>query len=181
MRRTLEPRKNHLTLLEAAEKIWREKAASFELTLIGRKTADFGKQVIAKTEALRRAGRPVRWKRHINDEDLVAAYDACAFTVFPSLVEGFGLPIIESLCRARPCICGDNGALGERARDGGCLTVDQTSAFDLAEAMQRLLTDKTLYIRLLKEARSRHFDTWRNFIDRMRFSFSCEESLVCAG
>lgn len=177
---TLEARKNHLTLFQAAEKIWQERGAIFELSLIGRKTADFGHRVIAELQRLRRAGRPALWHRHVDDEKLVAAYDACAFTVFPSLAEGFGLPIIESLRRGRPCICGDNGALGERARGGGCLTVDQTNIDALAKAMQRLLTEEKLHSRLCLEARTRHFDTWESFIARLRSLFSRKASLVCA-
>jgi len=49
------------------------------------------------------------------------------FTVYPSLMEGFGIPILESLWHGKPCVCGGNGALGEVARGGGCLIVDQTS------------------------------------------------------
>jgi glycosyltransferase involved in cell wall biosynthesis len=176
---TLEARKNHLTLFQASEKIWRECGTIFELSLIGRKTADFGHRVISELRRLRRAGRPVRWHRHVDDEKLLAAYDGCAFTIFPSFAEGFGLPIIESLRRGRPCICGENGALGERARDGGCLTVDQTNAEALAEAMQLLLRDEELYSRLSREARARHFDTWKNFIVRLRPLFTPEASLVC--
>jgi glycosyltransferase involved in cell wall biosynthesis len=177
---TLEARKNHLTLFQASEKIWRECGPVFELILIGRKTAEFGDRVIAELRRMRRAGQPVRWHRHVDDEKLLATYDGCAFTVFPSLAEGFGLPIIESLRRGRPCLCGENGALGERARNGGCLTVDQTNAAALAEAMQRLLTDEELYSRLCREASARHFDTWEDFIARLRPLFSPEASLVCA-
>ncbi len=175
---TFEQRKNHFTLLRAAEKVWLDRGLVFELTLIGRNTADFGNRVTTEIARLRRAGFPVKWQRHVDDEKLVRAYDACAFTVFPSLAEGFGLPIIESLRRGRPCICGANGSLGERARGGGCFIVDQTDVDELAGAMTTLLTDKNRYARLCQEARARHFQAWQEFIAKQRPLFSPAPSLA---
>lgn len=115
---TFEPRKNHLVLLEAANLLWR-RGNDFELILVGRTTAHWGARVETAVRALQNEGRPVRWLRHVDDDSLRAAYEECAFTVFPSLVEGFGLPILESLWHGRPCVCGGNGAIGEIARGGG--------------------------------------------------------------
>ena len=158
---TFEPRKNHLVLLEAAGIVW-ERGGDFELVLIGRTTAQWGGQVESAIARLQVAGRSVRWLRHVDDETLRRAYDACAFTVFPSLVEGFGLPILESLWHGRPCVCGINGALGEVSAGGGCLPVDQTTAPSLAAAIERLLADPTLYRRLCEEAAARRFETWES-------------------
>ncbi len=163
---TFEPRKNHLTLLAAVEKLWRD-GSKFELVLVGRTTPNYGNKVEVEIERLRRLGWPVAWRRHVSEETLLAAYDESAFTVYPTLLEGFGLPIIESLQRGRPCICGANGALGELAAGGGCLTVDQTQAERLAEGMRRLLTDGELYVRLCAEARTRRFETWRGYTEKL--------------
>jgi glycosyltransferase involved in cell wall biosynthesis len=114
------------------------------------------------------SGRPFRWLKHVDDDRLERAYCECAFTVYPSLMEGFGLPILESLAHGKPCICGDNGALGEVSAGGGCLFVDQTSWEDLAGAMRRLLSDRALYARLSTEARVRKFRSWSNYIDCLR-------------
>jgi glycosyltransferase involved in cell wall biosynthesis len=156
---TFEPRKNHLVLLEAARLLW-ERGVDFELVLIGRTTAHWGGRVLAAIEALQAAGRPVRWLRHVDDATLAAAYRECAFTVFPSVVEGFGLPILESLWHGRPCVCGGNGAIGEAAAGGGCLLVDQGAAAPLADGIERLLADSGLAQSLFKQAASRSFATW---------------------
>jgi glycosyltransferase involved in cell wall biosynthesis len=163
---TFEPRKNHLLLLAAAEILWRQERY-FELVLIGRTTAHWGDRVLTEMAALQAAGRPVRWLRHVDDHTLNAAYAACRFTVFPSLIEGFGLPILESLWHGRPCICGRNGALGEVAADGGCLLVDQTNAAALADGMEWLLCDVELYARLQAEAQKRYFDNWERHAARI--------------
>ena len=156
---TFEPRKNHLLLLDAAERVW-QGGGAFDLVLVGRTTAHHGARVLTRIESLQRAGRPVRWLRHADDATLRRAYTECAFTVFPSLYEGFGLPILESLWHGRPCVCGGNGAIGEVAAGGGCLTVDQTDPAALAAGMSRLLDDPPLYQRLCAEAEARPFGTW---------------------
>lgn len=159
---TFEPRKNHLALLEAARRLW-EAGATFELTLIGRTTPGHGPRVVRAIETLAAAQHPVRWLRHVNDQTLEEAYRGALFTVFPSLAEGFGLPVIESLWHGRPCICGANGALGEISAGGGCLSVDQTSPAALAAALERLLNDPSLRRRLADEARDRPFAAWEAY------------------
>jgi glycosyltransferase involved in cell wall biosynthesis len=161
---SFEPRKNHLILLRAAEQLWKT-GITFELELIGRSTGYFGAKIISEFQRLERVGRAVRWSKHVNDELLKRAYAECRFTVYPSLMEGFGLPIAESLWHGKPVICGGNGALGEIAHGGGCLIVDQTSETSLADGIKKLLTDQTLYLRLCKEARERKFPAWSDYID----------------
>jgi glycosyltransferase involved in cell wall biosynthesis len=158
-------RKNHLKLLDASELLWHE-GLQFDLTLIGRNVGAPFNKIVREIWKLRMRGRPVRWLRHVDDETLLRAYRECRFTVYPSLMEGFGLPIVESLLHGKPCICGDNGALGEIARAGGCLIVDQTKPEALADGIKTLLQDRQLYSRLAAEARARRFRTWSDYIDK---------------
>jgi glycosyltransferase involved in cell wall biosynthesis len=160
---TFVPRKNHLALLSAAEDAW-SNGLEFELKLVGSWAGNWS--VLLKIRALRAKGRPLTWLKHVDDETLHALYRECAFTVYPSLMEGFGLPIAESLWHGKPCICGGNGALGEVARGGGCLIVDQTSTTALAEGIKTLLSDRQLYSRLFAEARARKFRSWSDYIDK---------------
>lgn len=159
---TFEPRKNHVALLEAARLLW-EAGAQYELVLIGRTTPGHGPLVIKAVEQLVAAHFPLRWLRHVNDETLEGAYRDAQFTVYPSLMEGFGLPVLESLWHGRPCICGANGALGETSAGGGCLNVDQTQPAALAAAMDRLLKDHPFRRRLTQETRDRTFTTWKSY------------------
>ena len=66
---------------------------------------------------LQAAGGPVRWLRHVDDGTLRRAYEECAFTVFPSLVEGFGLPIAGKPL-ARPAVRLRQQRRARRARRG---------------------------------------------------------------
>jgi glycosyltransferase involved in cell wall biosynthesis len=160
---TLDRRKNHLTLLEAAEKLWSQ-GVTFELVLIGRTTADWGATVRREIHRLARRGRPLKWLRHVSDQVLHQAYHDCSFTVYPSLREGFGLPILESLWHGRPCICGANGAIGEVAHGGGCLTVACANTESLADGMRQLLVNAELYDHLFAEACRRSFRSWDDYI-----------------
>ncbi len=164
---TLEPRKNHLTLLRAAEILWKI-GLSFDLQLIGRSTGYYGHKVISPLRQLQRAGYPIRWLQHVDDATLDRAYRSCRFTVYPSRMEGFGFPIAESLWHGKPCVCGGNGALGELARPGGCLIVDQTNADTLADAMRILLIDNTTYERLSADALAREFRSWADYAEKLQ-------------
>jgi glycosyltransferase involved in cell wall biosynthesis len=163
---SFEARKNHLRLLQAVRTLWDE-GLIFDLALIGRSTSAYGRRVIPALKRLRRAGYAIRWLQHVDDLDLHRAYRECMFTIYPSRMEGFGLPIAESLWHGKPCVCGGNGALGEVARGGGCLIVDQSNAEALAGGIKKLLTDRPLYARLCDEARARKFRSWADYIDKL--------------
>lgn len=159
---SFESRKNHLRLLQAAEYLWTN-GCNFQLQLIGRSTGVLGRKVVPRIRWLRAKGRPISWLKHTDDVTLLRAYQECAFTVYPSLAEGFGLPIIESLAHGKPCICGRNGALGEVAAAGGCFMIDQTSVPELAGAMRQLVEDKKAYEGFAMRARERRFRSWPEY------------------
>ena len=166
---SLDARKNHLALFAASEQLWAE-GLSFELTLIGRRlrVRRHSQPILEAINALQRRGRPLHWLQHVSDDALVDAYRRCSFTVYPSLIEGFGLPIQESLWFGRPCVCGTNGALGEVSAGGGCLPCDQANTASLATAMRQLLTDRALYERLAGEAERRPFRSWIEYARALR-------------
>ena len=159
---SLEARKNHLELLEACETLW-STGARFELHLIGLAHPQTGRAALARIHSLQAAGRPLRYSGPVNDATLSEAYAACAFTVYPSLIEGFGLPILESLARGKPCICAARGALGEAARGGGCITLDCVDATALAATLVRLMADPAELTALATAARGRTFRTWGDY------------------
>jgi glycosyltransferase involved in cell wall biosynthesis len=159
---TLEGRKNHLALLEACEQLW-TRGDKFELHLVGALQAQTGRTALARVQSLQAAGRALRYDGPLSDDAVSAAYAACAFTVYPSLAEGFGLPVIESLAHGRPCVCSARGALGELSRLGGCLTLDPVDAPGLATALARLLASPAEVARLAATARSRTFKTWQSY------------------
>jgi glycosyltransferase involved in cell wall biosynthesis len=81
---------------------------------------------------------------HISDAELAALYRSATAFVFPSLYEGFGLPILEAMASGCPVITSHDSACGEVAGEAA-LRVDPRRTGDLAQAMQRLLDDATLH------------------------------------
>lgn len=158
---TLEGRKNHLALLDACERLW-SSGASFQLRLIGHANATAG-AARERIAALQAAGRPLRYDGPVSDEAIAHAYAECGFTVYPSIAEGFGLPVIESLERGKPCICSARGALGEISTQGGCLALESVDATALADAIERLLGDDALRAELAAAAQRRTFKTWADY------------------
>lgn len=158
---SIEGRKNHLALLEAAESLW-ARGLRFELRLIGLAQPATGAAALARIGELRAAGRPVHHDGPADDATVAAAYATCAFTVYPSIAEGFGLPVLESVAHGKPCVCSGRGALGEAATGGGCLTLSTMNPAALADAIGRLLTEPAALAELSTQARRRPIRTWRD-------------------
>jgi glycosyltransferase involved in cell wall biosynthesis len=159
---SIEGRKNHAALLEAAETLWAA-GRKFRLHLVGSAVPETAAPALARIEALQAAGRPLRYDGPVDEAALHAAYAGCVFTVYPSVMEGFGIPVIESLEHERPCICSGRGALGESARGGGCLPLDSVDAASLAAAMGTLLDAPERIAALAVEARGRTFPSWADY------------------
>jgi glycosyltransferase involved in cell wall biosynthesis len=156
-----EPRKNHLSVLQAAEYLWQE-GHEFTLAFVGGNA--WNSEEFAKTvEVLRLQGRPVQPIVKLSDELLWAAYRLAYCTVFPSLHEGFGLPVAESLACGTPAITSNFGSMREIAEEGGALMVDPRDDAELAQALRRLLTSPRLRSRLAKAALGRPARTWDDY------------------
>jgi glycosyltransferase involved in cell wall biosynthesis len=159
---SIEARKNHGALLDACEALW-SGGARFRLRLVGLANAETGAAAVRRIDALRAAGRPLEYSGALDEDGLENAYRACAFTVYPSLAEGYGLPVAESLARGRPCVCREDGALGEIARGGGCVLLRAADAAELAGALGRLLAAPQERAALAAAARERRFKTWASY------------------
>ena len=144
---SLEGRKNHVALLDACERLW-SAGTTFELRLIGLAHPQTGRAALEKIRALQAMGRPLCYDGPVDDATLEAAYAGCAFTVYPSLIEGFGLPVLESLARGKPCVCSGQGALGESARGGGCVVrIEEHPYTGLVTKLPGVIADTLLKIR----------------------------------
>jgi glycosyltransferase involved in cell wall biosynthesis len=163
---TIERRKNQGTLLDAFDNfVAHHPNSEWKLILVGNLHANMSAEV---NSAVAR-NKNIICRGNISDADLDELYSTCAFTVFPSVEEGFGLPIVESLDYGKPCICANFGAMAEVAVGGGCLTVDVHNAALLENAIARLAseTDDTL-IKLTKEAVARKSKTWADYTKDFR-------------
>lgn len=156
----LEPRKNQRFLLEACEPLWREGVA-LTLNVVGRENPHFGRPIVDRMKELARQYRgAVTWHEGIDDATLARLYATARTTVFPTIAEGCGLPLLESLWMGVPCVCSDLPVLRENAAGGGCVPVAVNDASAWTETLRRVLTDDAFVVRLAREATTRPLPTW---------------------
>ena len=157
---SLEPRKNHGALLKALAALVAEQRWPQQLTLVIVGWPNDAR-VVAQVKRATALGLPVRWEADANDSRLLELYSQSVACVYPSLEEGFGLPVAESLWHQRPCLCSDRGALAELAAGGGCLTVDTRSWQAIQAGLLAISTDLTLRTKLQEQITKRPIRTWR--------------------
>jgi glycosyltransferase involved in cell wall biosynthesis len=144
---TIEPRKNLVTLLQAYLLLKQRIGSSCPpLIIVGRKgwNCDDILSYMAELEGL------VHFPGHVTDAELVALYQMATCLVFPSLYEGFGLPVLEAMSAGCPVITSNVSSLPEVAGKAALL-VDPLNATDIAQAMQIILEDEALRIRLIED------------------------------
>ena len=112
------------------------------------------------------------------DTELGELYSTHDATIFVSLLEGFGIPVLESLWHGKPCIASNNGALGDVAGGGGCIRVEPRDGDALGDAIVSMATDIDLYNRLAKEAVERVIPTWENYSQELTWKLNSEKSKI---
>ncbi|GIG36075.1 glycosyltransferase [Cellulomonas pakistanensis] len=160
-----EPRKNHLAVLHAAELLWR-RGLQFSLTFVGGNSWN-GAAFTRRLEELAASGRPVESVSRLDDRLLWAAYRVARCTVFPSLNEGYGLPVAESVSAGTPALASDFGSMREIAAHGGVLLVDPRDDHAIADGLARLLVDDALHARLAAEAAAVPETGWDDYARRV--------------
>lgn len=138
---TLEPRKNHRNTLEAYRLMCERYTGDHHFVICGKKGWLYNDILdVAESPALK--GK-VLFTGYVCDEDLPRIYNLAAAVVYPSLYEGFGLPIVEAMACGRPVLTSDRGAMAEVAEDAALL-VDPEDIEGMADGLHRLLVDETL-------------------------------------
>ena len=166
---TIEPRKNYPRLLAAYRQL-RGRALPIiingrpgvpQLVIAGRPGWAFG-------DTLHRiqAEPGVRYLGHVDEPTLEALYRSASVLAFPSLYEGFGLPLLEAMSHGVPAVVGAAGALPELAH-GAAISIDAEDPNAIAGALERLLADESLRARLGEEGRRRARSyTWAGAAER---------------
>jgi glycosyltransferase involved in cell wall biosynthesis len=110
--------------------------------------------------------RRIRFLGYCPIQDMPGLYEGAAALVFPSLFEGFGIPLLEAFWCDCPVVCSNVTSLPEIAGDAA-LQVDPRSPEALAHALSRVLTDQSLRRTLIERGRQR--------VDKFSWSnFACE-------
>ena len=146
---TIEPRKNLVRLVRA----YRQVAPDVPHALVLAGPPGWGTRELDSELARPGPGTIVRTGR-VDDPDLDALYRGADVFAYPSLYEGFGLPVVEAMTRAVPVVTSNTSSLPEVAGDAALL-IDPTDVSELAEALARVLADRTLSDELRRRGRDR--------------------------
>jgi glycosyltransferase involved in cell wall biosynthesis len=131
---TLEPRKNLVRLMQAFGALPAELRETHRLVLAGGKGWDY-EPILAEAEA---QGERVRLLGHVPDGDLAALYHLCEVFCYPSLYEGFGLPILEAMHAGAAVVTSATSSLPEVGGDAA-VYVDPQDVDAIQNAIARLL------------------------------------------
>lgn len=149
---TIESRKNHAYLVSAWKHMMDEGLDPPDLVFVGR----HGWRVQGLMDAIASLDR-LDGRLHVvhdlSDRDLGTLYSACLFTLFPSLVEGWGLPVGEGLAHGRPCIASSTSSIPEVG--GGLVDyVDPLNLRDGIPVIRRMAFDRQYRDRRAAEVRA---------------------------
>lgn len=150
---TVVPHKNLITLVEAMEILRGRGELPFQLLVVGAK----GRKNARLLEAVRSSGltgEDIRFLGFVPEEDLPMLYSGCCSFVFPSLYEGFGLPLVEAMACGVPIVASNTSSIPEVVGDAALL-VPPTQPEAFAEAILRVRSDGDLRRTMIEEGLSR--------------------------
>jgi glycosyltransferase involved in cell wall biosynthesis len=158
------PHKNHAVLLAAFAEVARV-LPNVRLVLVGQADPRFPTLV---RDLIRQYGveRRVDVLPHVGNDQLLDLYRNAAAFAFPSLVEGFGLPVLEAMAAGVPAVISDDPATAE-AGAGACMVVPARDSRAWSAALIRVLTESPLAHDLIARGRQAALlSTWERAADR---------------
>lgn len=149
---TLEPRKNFAGLMEAYALLKHSTRLPHRLVIAGGKgwLCEGTFEAVARL----RLEEDVTFTGFVADEDLPALYSLADIFAFPTLYEGFGLPVLEAMACGTPVVTADNSCMPELVGDAALL-IDANDTQGLADSMEQLLSDRELRDSLVDRGRVR--------------------------
>ncbi len=147
----MNPKKNILRLVSAFREVAKS-IADVQLLLIGKNT-QYG-QIVRECIETSGLDSRIRFTGYVPDEDLPLLYRASDLFVFPSLFEGFGLPLLEAMACGTPIVSSNATCLPEVAGEAAVL-IDPEDEQRMAEAICCVLTDNAVRMRLIEQGLKR--------------------------
>ncbi|MEN9315650.1 MAG: hypothetical protein RIS35_2043 [Pseudomonadota bacterium] len=151
---TLQPRKNVERALDAHARLPERLREALPFVVVGR--AGWGCELLVRRleAADAQPGSGVRWLRYLPEHDLAVLMQSASALVFPSLCEGFGLPVVEAFAAGLPVVTSNTTSLPEVA-EGAALLVDPMRVDAITEAMVEIIDSPGLASRLVESGHRR--------------------------
>ena len=144
--------KNHPTLLKALHRLKTKYRTRLSCVFTGVERG--GHQAFLRSVEEHGLSAQVYYLGYVEKQDMPLLYRGARFLVFPSLFEGFGLPLLEAMASDCPVLCSSAGSLPEVVGDAALL-FDPNDPEEMADSMHRILTDEELRRTLVKAGRER--------------------------
>lgn len=164
---TRRPHKNIDGLIRALH-ILHEQGVDISLIVCGKAYADYDRP--ERLTAALKLSEHVKFLDFVPDEQLQTLYRSAQVVALPSFYEGFGIPLIEGMAHSKPVLGSQLSSMPDVIGDAG-LTVDPYDPVDIADKLERLLTNRQLYNELASKARKRaHNFSWSS-VAKETFNF----------
>lgn len=137
---TLQPRKNVARIIAAMEQLPQEIRLNYPLVIVGKN--GWGNEELSSKIKKAEAQGWCKWLKRISDMELRALLQSSTAMIFPSLCEGFGLPVLEAFASSTPVIASNTSALPE-VTAGHAWMVDPVSTESIRQAIQLLAVDRS--------------------------------------
>jgi len=161
---SITPHKNQLSLVRAFNAYCRKNPRTdWKLFLVG----NIDELVKVELASLVKNNERIQCVGHLTDESLHTLYSSCSFTVFPSVEEGFGLPIVESLWFGKPCVCANFGAMAETGSLPGCISIDTRKEVAIEQVLTDLIKNPSRIEQLCHATVTARLETWQQYAGRL--------------
>lgn len=138
---TIQPRKNLVRLIEAFSKVYKGPSFVTNLVIAG-KLGWMYDEILAAPKKFG-VEKQVKFIGRVTEADLAAVYQQARLFVYPSLMEGFGLPVLEAMAMGVPVVCSNAGALTEVAGEAALL-INPEKVEEITQAMELVLNHEGL-------------------------------------
>lgn len=156
---TIEPRKNHSALIRVWSRLHQELKEQTPTLVIAGKLGWKTDAFIDQLATAKRQGVPILHLMSASDEYLHFLYANCLFSIYPSLYEGWGLPVGESLWLGRPCLASNASSIPEIAEEGVAY-FDPLNEDDMLDSVRRLSIDRAHLAELECEVKAATLRDW---------------------
>ena len=161
----IEPKKNIKQLIRAFAYI--EKG--YKLAIVGHKAWMSESQLVGLKSYLKKKDYVIL--DYVTEEELAVLYSNAFCMVFPSLYEGFGLPVLEAMQNNCPVICSDRSSLPEVGGDAA-LYVDPYKYSDIRQQLDKLIANPQLRLEMIEKGKARvEFFSPENYAKRLQEAY----------